>query len=122
MGGKGSGRLSKDVNTRQIQQTMTEAGVDGAKLIKDYIKGKDSKGNKVSLTMVKLTACLQSIAHAIGLPRQKVDFTHTGDQLTLKDLAELAELGDSELLHKALQDGSHPTVKLIPKTPKTRVN
>ena len=129
MGGIGSGRKSKDHNTAEIQKTMTEAGVDASHLIKAYIKGKDEHGNKVSITMVKLTACLQSIAHAIGLPRQKVDFTHTGDQLTLKDLAELAEQHDSEVLQaasKLLQEAIHDPIQgaTLPDTqaPKTSKN
>ena len=89
-----SGRKRKDSNTRQVQQTMTEAAVYGAKLIRDFVRGKDKHGNKVSITMVKLTACLQSIAHGIGLPKQKLEVKHTGEQLTLKDLAQLAQSGD----------------------------
>ena len=97
MGGKGSGRKSISHDSAEIQKTMTEAGVSASHLLRDYIKGKDTHGNKVSITMVKLTACLQSIAHAIGLPRQKVEFHHTGDQLTLKDLSELAEKFDESI-------------------------
>jgi len=125
MGGKGSGRKSKDHNTAEIQKTMTEAGKYGAMLVRDYIKGKDQHGNKVSITMVKLTACLQSIAHAVGLPRQKVDYTHTGDQLTLKDLAELAEQFDEKAVQGASEGDTsepQPTVKYIPKRVKTNAN
>jgi len=103
MGGKGSGRKPKDYNTRQVQQTLTEAAVDAAKLVRDYIKGKDSHGNKVSITNVKLQACLQAIAHGIGLPRQKLDIHHTGEQLTLKDLAMLAQSG-GKTAEKVLQN------------------
>lgn len=129
MGGKGSGRKSINADTAEIQKTMTEAGVEASHLVKAYIKGKDTHGNKVSITMVKLTACLQSIAHAIGLPRQKVTMTHTGELLTLKDLAELAEQYDlvsgADCLQsgaEAVQDRLQPTVKLIPKTPESDKN
>ena len=89
-----SGRKPKSHDSAEISKTLSEAAVDASKLIRDYIRGKDRHGNKVSITMVKLTACLQAIAHAVGLPRQKVDYTHTGDQLTLKELAMLAQSGD----------------------------
>lgn len=121
MGGKGSGRKAKDINTRQVQQTMTEAAVFGSKLIRDFIRGTDEHGNKVSITMVKLQACLQSIAHGIGLPRQKVEYTHTGEQLTLKDLGELAERFD-ELVAKGDTEAIQTTIELISKTPKTSKN
>ena len=124
-----SGRKPISHDSAEIQKTLSEAGVDGAHLIKDYIRGKDKHGNKVSITMVKLTACLQSIAHAVGLPRQKVDYTHTGDQLTLKDLAQLAEQYDPEALQpasKALQEALHDPLHSasLPdtRTPKTSKN
>lgn len=136
MGGKGSGRKFKDVNTRQVQQTLQEAAVDAVKLIRNYVRGKDEHGNKVSITAVKLTAATLCIAHAIGLPRQKVEYSHTGDQLTLKDLAELAEQHDLLLLKSVVEKSTltknvnpntqksdtKPTHKLIPTTPKTSEN
>lgn len=89
-----SGRKSKDFNSAQVQKTLGEAAVDAARLIKDYIRGKDSHGNKVSITAVKLSACLSAIAHGIGLPRQKLDIHHTGEQMSLKDIAKLAAEGE----------------------------
>lgn len=97
MGGEGSGRKSKDHNTRQAQETLQEAAVDAVKLIRDYVRGHDAHGNKVSITNVKLQAASLCIAHAIGLPRQKVEMHHTGDQMSLKDLAKLAQSGESLL-------------------------
>ncbi len=97
MGNKNSGRHKKDTNTRQVQQTLQEAAVDAVKLIRDYIKGKDKHGNKVSITAVKLQAATLCIAHAIGLPRQKLDVHHTGEQMSLKDLAMLAQSGETLL-------------------------
>jgi len=125
MGGIGSGRKKKDANTRQIQQTLAEAAVSSAKLIRDYVEGKDRHGNKVSITMVKLTACLQAIAHTIGTPRQRVDYTRTGDDLTLKDLAELAEEFDksvSEVIQEAIQDPIHAATIADTHTPKVSKN
>lgn len=90
-----SGRKPKDSNTRQVQQTLTEAAVDAVKLIRDYVRGHDSHGNKVSITAVKLNAASLCIAHAIGLPRQKLEVQHTGELMSLKDLAKLAADGDN---------------------------
>lgn len=98
----GSGRLRKDTNTRQIQQTLTEAAVYAVKLVRDVVREKDEHGNKVKpLSGSKLKACELAISHAIGLPRQKIDIKHTGDLMTLTDLAKLAkehELGQFKVL------------------------
>ena len=91
-----SGRKPKSALTAETQKTLTEAAVDASKLVRDFIRGKDAHGNKVSITMVKLTACLQAIAHGIGLPRQKLEVKHTGDLMTLKDVAKLAGDGDNQ--------------------------
>ena len=99
-----SGRKSKDENTRVIHKTLTEAGRLAIALLKDYVRGKDAHGNKVSITAVKMRAIEIAIAHAIGLPRQKVEMHHTGEQMSLKDLAMLAQNADT-LLQKELQSG-----------------
>jgi len=90
-----SGRKPKSHDSAEVQKTLSEAAVSAAKLVRDYIRGHDIKGNKVSITAVKLNACLQAIAHGIGLPRQKLDIHHTGEQMTLKDIAKLAADGDN---------------------------
>ena len=127
-----SGRKPVNVDTKEIQKTMTQAGRLGAQLVRDYIRGKDAKGNKVSITAVKLTAALQSIAHAIGTPTIKQYIMRSGDDLTLRDLAELAELFDKKAvqsLKEAVQGISEgdtsepqPTVEYIPERVKMSGN
>ena len=102
-----SGRKPKDYNTRQTQQTLQEAAVDAVKLIRDYVRGHDAHGNKVSITAVKLQAASLCISHAIGLPRQKLDIHHTGEQMSLKDLAMLAQSGET-LSQNADKTGEKP--------------
>jgi hypothetical protein len=109
MGGKGSGRLFKDANTRQIQQTLTESAVYAVKLVRDALRGTDVKGRKVRpLSGSKVKICELAINHAIGTPRQKIDLRHSGEVLTIRDLALLAfeevkELPEPE--RQALQPG-----------------
>lgn len=103
----GSGRKRKDRNTTQIQQTLTEAAVYAVKIVRDTLRQKDDKGHKAKpLSGTKLKACELAISHAIGLPRQKVDIRHTGDLLTLTDLAKLArehELGQFKVFDETKQ-------------------
>ena len=94
MGGKGSGRLEKDINTRQVQQTLNEAAVHAVKLVRDAVRGRDDKGHKVkALSGTKVKLCELAINHAIGSPRQKIELRHSG-VLTLRDLAEMAYAGE----------------------------
>jgi len=91
MGGIGSGRLEKNTSTRQIQQTLTEAALHSVKLVRDAVRGTDAKGHKVRpLSGSKVKLCELAINHAIGTPRQKIDLHHSGEILTLRDLAMLA--------------------------------
>jgi len=99
-----SGRKPKSALNAETQKTLQEAAVDAVKLIRDYVRGKDAHGNKVSITAVKLNAATLCIAHAIGLPRQKVEMHHTGEQLSLKDLAMLAQ-SSGKTDEKSLQSG-----------------
>ena len=86
----GSGRLPKDENTRQIQQTLNEAAVTATKKIRDSIRGTDEKGHKVKpISMTRLKEYELAINHAIGSPRQKIELRHSG-VMTLRDLAEIA--------------------------------
>jgi len=89
VGGEGSGRKPKTIKTRQIQETLTEAGVYGSKLIRDILRGTDSKHRKTKpVSMSKLRAAIEAINHAIGLPKAKIELKT--DALTMKDIAELA--------------------------------
>lgn len=124
MGGEGSGRKPKDTNTRQIQQTMTEAGVIGSKLIRDYVRGRDEHGNIVKVSGTKLKAAIESVAHAIGTPTQKVITARVGD-MTLKELAELANEFDAEVMKSDAKSDAeviHVPTKAIHKAPKTSKN
>jgi len=86
--------LEKDVNTRQIQQTLNEAAVTATKKFRDSIRGADEKGHKVKpLSMTRLKEFELAINHAIGSPRQKIELRHSG-VLTLRDLAEIAYAGE----------------------------
>ena len=91
MGGPGSGRRFKDTNTRQIQQTLNEAAVIATKKFRDSIRGRDEKGKKVRpISGTRLKEYELAINHAIGTPRQKIELRHSGQLLTLRDLAEMA--------------------------------
>lgn len=118
MGGKGSGRKPKSSLNAETQKTLQEAAVDAVKLIRDYVRGHDQHGNKVSITAVKLNAASLCISHAIGLPRQKVEMHHTGEQMSLKDLAILAQNADN-LLQKELQSGAKSVAKPFQNTVET---
>ena len=86
----GSGRKPINNQTAEINQQLYEAAVHAARKFRWSVKGVDDKGHKVkplSGSMVRL--CEIVIAHAIGLPRQKIDLKHAGI-LTLRDLAEIA--------------------------------
>lgn len=100
-----SGRLSKDEITRQVWQIMREAGLYGSRVLRDYVRGfaKDDFGNPVSpskkqvkVTGVKLKACLEAIAYTIGRPKESLELNDI-TQMSLKDLANLAEKADRKL-------------------------
>ncbi len=90
-------RRTKTLEIVQIQKTLQEAAVYGAKLIRDNLKGstiainRDGKPKVVKLPSVpasKLLAAKIAIEHAIGLPKAKIEVKT--DALTMKDIAELA--------------------------------
>ncbi len=89
-GNQNSGRLSKDTLTRQMEQTLSEAGVYAVKELRDFLRGDNGhRAPKVSPTRIR--AIELAIAHAIGLPRQRLNVNLSGELLTWVDLARLAE-------------------------------
>ncbi len=125
---KRSGRPPKTQATRQTQQTLVEAAVHAAKLIRDTVRGysmvtgDDGKVRKVKVTRVaasKLAAAKIAIEHSLGLPKAKIELKT--DALTMKDIAELAatfdvnseESGDTLLV---------PTKPLTARQEKERAN
>lgn len=82
-------RPRKTEATRQIQQTLTEAAVYGAKLLLYNLRGKDAKGrNTPRVSNSKINTAKIAIEHAIGLPKAKIELK-TG-AMTMQDIAELA--------------------------------
>jgi len=82
-------RPSKTAATRETQQTLLEAGVYAAKLVRDIVKGRDVKGHKViRIPSYKLVAAKIAIEHSLGLPKAKIELKT--DAMTMKDIAELA--------------------------------
>ena len=99
-----SGPRPKTIDTRETHKVLTAAGKVAASKLFEYIKEKTEKGRKVKpISGTKLKAWELAINHAIGTPRQKVDIRHSGDILTLRDLAEMArqhDLKDFETLEE----------------------
>lgn len=104
-------RRKRTLETVQIQKTMNEAGVFGAKLIRDCLRGKDATGHKLSkpISMTRIRAAIEAVNHSIGYPKQKIDIK-TG-ALTMQEIAELATSFDKE-----------PTIELLPKEVKSGQN
>ena len=99
MGNENSGRKPKTVQTRQIQQGLLESAVLAEKKLKFSLRGTDDSGHKFRpLSNTRIKECELVINHAIGSPRQKVDMHHSGEVLTLRDLALIAFKGDTKLL------------------------
>jgi len=100
------GRKSKDANTAEIQLGLTEAALYAKKILTDYLRGKDRNHKKVEpISMTKLKACELAINHAIGTPRQKIEWNYSPGMLTIKDISELArehDLRDFETTTKEL--------------------
>lgn len=89
---------------------MCEAGVYGAKLIRDCLRGKDSKGRKMpKVSMTRIRAAIEAVAHSIGFPKQKIDIKT--DALTMQEIAEIASKFDKQ-----------QTIELIPKEGKNVEN
>ena len=86
------GRPPKSQSTRQTQQTLYEAGVEGAKLIRDILRGFSMvKGKRVPMKRVsgaKMKAAELAISHSIGLPKAKIEVT-TGT-MSAQEIAEKA--------------------------------
>ncbi len=90
-------RPRKTEATRQTQQTLSEAAVYGAKLIRDILRGTTTRKGATGTTLVKmgrvsgakLAAAKIAIDHAIGLPKAKIELKT--DAMTMKDIAELAQ-------------------------------
>jgi len=86
-------RPSKTAATRESQQTLDEACVYGAKLVRDVLRGKQGRGTKnIRVSSSKLMAAKIAIEHSLGLPKAKV-YVKT-DALSMQDIAELAALFD----------------------------
>lgn len=84
-----TGRLAKTEATRQTQQTLDEAAVYGAKLVRDALRGTQGRGTKnIRVSGSKLQAAKIAIEHSIGLPKGKL-YIKT-DALTWKEIAEMA--------------------------------
>ena len=106
-------RPRKSEATRQTQQTLTEAAVYGAKLVRDALRGYSVvNGKRVKVSRVansKLNAAKIAIEHSLGLPKAKIELKT--DALTMKDIAELAKTFD-ELNTKQPES---ETIELLPK-------
>ena len=103
----GSGRKPINSQTAEINQQLYQAAVIAARKFRHSLKGVDDKGHKVrplSGSMVRL--CEIVIAHAIGLPRQKIDMKHSGVVLTLRDLAEMAYQEKPEPVKEGKSEGA----------------
>ena len=82
-------RPRKTEATRQIQQTLTEAAVYGAKLVLYTLRGKDANGrNTGRVSNTKILAAFKAIEQADGLPKAKIMLKT--DALTWKEIAEMA--------------------------------
>jgi len=84
-----SGRRSKDRNTKETQQNLTESAKLGAQYIKDVI---DHKVKRPSA--LRLKACEFAINHAIGTASQKIKVHQSGSILTMADMVKLANNWD----------------------------
>jgi hypothetical protein len=94
-----SGRKPINSQTAEINQQLYQAAVIAAQKLHYSVEGKDSKGRKFKpLSNTRLKECEIVINHAIGTPRQKVDLHHSGEVLTLRDLALLAYQVDTNEL------------------------
>lgn len=115
-------RVTKSQATRQIQQTLVEAAVYGAKLLLYNLRGKDSKGRKMPrVANSKLNAAKIAIDHAIGLPKAKIELKT--DALTMKDIAEIAALFDNNVAESAQKseqnDDENSDIMHVPTKPLT---
>lgn len=107
-------RKARSDTASHTQTNMAEAGLIGSGIIRDYLRGKDTKNRKVKpISMVKLTAALKSVEHAIGLPKAKIILKT--DALTMQDIAELAETFDKN----TDKTGGNSNIKYIPTKPLT---
>ena len=82
-------RKARSDTASHTQTNMAEAGLIGSGIIRDYLRGKDTRNRKVKpISMTKLTAALKSVEHAIGLPKAKIELKT--DAFTMKEIAEMA--------------------------------
>ena len=99
-----TGRKCKDELTANIHRTLVEAASYAVKLVRDSMKGTDPHGHKVKpISGTKAKLCELAINHAIGTPRQKIEWNYSPGMLTIKDISELArqhDLRDFETLEE----------------------
>jgi len=90
-GNSNSGRKSKTIITREIEQGLKESALIAEQKLKFSLRGTDNKGRKFKpLSLSRIKECELVIAHAIGTPRQKINLDVSGEVLTLHQLASLA--------------------------------
>lgn len=89
-------RPTKTEATRQAQQTLDEACVHAAKLVRDVVRGRTEVNGKLvkmgRISGAKLVAAKIAIEQSLGLPKAKV-YVKT-NALSMLDIAELAESFD----------------------------